>query len=239
MRRQLALLITTFMVLGARAHADAPATPPAFDAALAERLGADEHGMRHYVLVILKTGPTPLPKGDQRTEMFKGHFENMQRLAAAGKLVRGTARRGRRLARHVHLRRAGDRRGEGLDRHRSGDSKRRDDRGIPQALQLGGAHARQRDPRADPERDLLTASKRVKQRMSPRDQPDATTREIPEVRDAHGNAGRRQRRLSLTGGHQRGAIFSPGSNSYGPFHPGSFFSRSSQRVIAGYCVARS
>ena len=87
MRRQLALLITTFMVIGARAHADAPATPPAFDAALAERLGADEHGMRHYVLVILKTGPTPLPKGDQRTEMFKGHFANMQRLAAAGKLV--------------------------------------------------------------------------------------------------------------------------------------------------------
>ena len=63
------------------------AAAPAFDAALAERLGADEHGMRNYVLVILKTGPTPMPKGDKRTEMFKGHFANIQRLAAAGKLA--------------------------------------------------------------------------------------------------------------------------------------------------------
>lgn len=66
-----------------------PATQaaPAFDAALAARLGADERGMRNYVLVILKTGPTPLPKGDERNAMFKGHFANIQRLADAGKLA--------------------------------------------------------------------------------------------------------------------------------------------------------
>jgi uncharacterized protein YciI len=67
-------------------RADTPITPP-FDAALAQRLGADEHGMRHYVMVILKSGPTPMPKGDKRTEMFKGHFANIQRLAADGKLA--------------------------------------------------------------------------------------------------------------------------------------------------------
>lgn len=64
------------------------ATAPAdYDAALAEKLGADEHGMRRYVLVILKTGPTPLPKGEARDAMFRGHFENMSRLADEGKLV--------------------------------------------------------------------------------------------------------------------------------------------------------
>lgn len=60
---------------------------PAFDAALAERLGADQRGMRHYVLVILKTGPKRMPDGEQRNAMFTGHFANIQRLADEGKLA--------------------------------------------------------------------------------------------------------------------------------------------------------
>lgn len=63
------------------------APPPGYDAALATQTGADDYGMRNYVLVILKTGPTPLPKGEKRDEMFKGHFANMERLANAGKLA--------------------------------------------------------------------------------------------------------------------------------------------------------
>jgi uncharacterized protein YciI len=58
-----------------------------FDPALAQATGADERGMRGYVLVILKTGPTRVPDGPERNEMFKGHFANMSRLAAEGKLV--------------------------------------------------------------------------------------------------------------------------------------------------------
>jgi uncharacterized protein YciI len=57
------------------------------DVELARRLGADEHGMRQYVLVILKTGPTRVPDGDKRKAMFEGHFANMQRLSKEGKLV--------------------------------------------------------------------------------------------------------------------------------------------------------
>jgi uncharacterized protein YciI len=60
---------------------------PAYDRALATRLGADERGMRNYVLVILKTGPTPVPKGAKRDAMFAGHFANMERLSRDGKLV--------------------------------------------------------------------------------------------------------------------------------------------------------
>lgn len=62
-------------------------TPVGYDAALAQRLGADERGMRAYVLVILKTGPSRVPDGAERDAMFTGHFANMERLSKAGKLV--------------------------------------------------------------------------------------------------------------------------------------------------------
>lgn len=52
-----------------------------------ERPGADARGMRSYVLVILRTGPTRVPAGETRNAMFAGHFANIQRLADAGKLV--------------------------------------------------------------------------------------------------------------------------------------------------------
>jgi uncharacterized protein YciI len=69
--------------------AEAPVAPPApvHDAALAAKLGADENGMRAYVLVVLKTGPTRVADGEARDAMFAGHFANMGRLAKAGKLV--------------------------------------------------------------------------------------------------------------------------------------------------------
>jgi uncharacterized protein YciI len=63
------------------------ADSPAYDPNLAEKVGADERGMRKYVLVILKTGPKTMAAGPARDEMFKGHFANIERLAAAGKLA--------------------------------------------------------------------------------------------------------------------------------------------------------
>ena len=63
------------------------APPPEYDEALARSFGADEHGMRSYVLVILKTGLNRVPDGPEREEMFRGHFANMQRLSDEGKLA--------------------------------------------------------------------------------------------------------------------------------------------------------
>ena len=49
----------------------APPQPPAVpDPALARSLGADARGMRHYVMVILKTGPKRVPDGPARDAMF-------------------------------------------------------------------------------------------------------------------------------------------------------------------------
>ncbi len=65
----------------------APSDLAAYDPELAARLGADERGMRQYVLVILKTGPTPVTDPEARKAMFAGHFANMKRLSDEGKLV--------------------------------------------------------------------------------------------------------------------------------------------------------
>jgi len=57
------------------------------DRELAKSLGANENGMRSYVLVLLRTGPKRVPDGPQRDEMFKGHFANIERLGKEKKLV--------------------------------------------------------------------------------------------------------------------------------------------------------
>ena len=88
MRRIVPFALALPLFVSAALAGDPGAAPsPAYDEALAMAAGADEHGMRHYVLVILKTGPTPVPAGPQRDEMFRGHFANIQRLADEGKLV--------------------------------------------------------------------------------------------------------------------------------------------------------
>jgi uncharacterized protein YciI len=61
---------------------------PAFDAPLAKRLGADERGMKMYVMCILKTGPKDDDfKGKERSDIFAGHFANIKKLGDEGKLA--------------------------------------------------------------------------------------------------------------------------------------------------------
>lgn len=75
--------------LASCSHSGAQPAPsePSFDAALAERLGADERGMRQYVLVILRTGPYTPANQEERNTLFAGHFANMRQLSDEGKLV--------------------------------------------------------------------------------------------------------------------------------------------------------
>ena len=84
----LACLIALLAALSAQAQAQAqPPDEPAYDAARAQAWGSNQNGMRSYVFVLLKTGPTRMPDGPARDEMFKGHFANINRLAKEGMLV--------------------------------------------------------------------------------------------------------------------------------------------------------
>jgi uncharacterized protein YciI len=60
---------------------------PKYDKALAESLGGDEYGMKMYVLAILKTGTNKTDNKEILNELFKGHMENINRLADEGKLI--------------------------------------------------------------------------------------------------------------------------------------------------------
>ena len=54
-----------------------------FNQKLADSLGADQYGMKLYVLVILKTGKAQVAK-EKQAELFKGHMQNMGKLVVAG-----------------------------------------------------------------------------------------------------------------------------------------------------------
>jgi len=72
------------------ANAQTPQAPTpnlSYDAALAAKLGADERGMKMYVMCFLKTGPLKVDDAKKRSELMAGHFGMINRLAAEGKLV--------------------------------------------------------------------------------------------------------------------------------------------------------
>ena len=60
---------------------------PAYNKALADSLGADEYGMKMYVLVILKSGTNEMNDGAKKDSLFAGHLKNIGRLADLGKLA--------------------------------------------------------------------------------------------------------------------------------------------------------
>ncbi|QIL20813.1 YciI family protein [Thermomonas sp. HDW16] len=83
----LALLLASASPFAAAQDAAVTPAKPVFDAELAKKTGADDYGMRRYVLVILKTGPTRVDDAEERKAMFAGHMANIQRLAKEGKLA--------------------------------------------------------------------------------------------------------------------------------------------------------
>ena len=88
MRSSVVLVFLCLASLIALADQPGDAKVTSFDAELAKKLGADDRGMKSYVLCILKTGPKDAEvQGDARKEIFAGHFANIGRLADEGKLA--------------------------------------------------------------------------------------------------------------------------------------------------------
>lgn len=75
------------------APAEAPAATPdaatavAYDSLLAADLGADDYGMRTYVLALLKAGPNRGQDSAEAAALQRAHLANIQRMAEAGQLV--------------------------------------------------------------------------------------------------------------------------------------------------------
>lgn len=58
-----------------------------FDQALADSLGADDYGMKPYVMAFLKAGPNRDRSPEEAAALQRAHLDNITRLAEAGKLV--------------------------------------------------------------------------------------------------------------------------------------------------------
>jgi uncharacterized protein YciI len=81
---------TTFLLsffLFIAAITKAQTTNPNYDAELAKSLGADDYGMKPYVLVMLKTGENTTASKEETNQAFAGHMENIQRLVKEKKLI--------------------------------------------------------------------------------------------------------------------------------------------------------
>lgn len=88
--KNILVAVAVCFVLCSALFAQSEAKPDAvkYDEKLAKSLGADDLGMKTYVLCILKTGPKDRRiKGDARKALFAGHFLNINRLAEEGKLA--------------------------------------------------------------------------------------------------------------------------------------------------------
>ncbi len=58
-----------------------------YNEALANELGADQYGMRQYVMAFLKAGPNRDQDSTTAANLQRAHLDNIQRLADAGLLV--------------------------------------------------------------------------------------------------------------------------------------------------------
>jgi len=64
-----------------------PKDPKAFDPELAKEVGADEYGMKFYVMAFLKVGPNRNQDSAVAAQLQRAHLDNINRLAKVRKLV--------------------------------------------------------------------------------------------------------------------------------------------------------
>lgn len=88
-------LALTILLSACASKAAAPTTCPpttaaaakGFDAERAKRLGADEYGMKTYVIAFLYRGPNRPTDPEEAKKLMRAHLDNIGRLATDGKLM--------------------------------------------------------------------------------------------------------------------------------------------------------
>ncbi len=81
------ITLAFFIILISMIETLAQSVNPNYNDSLAKKLGADEFGMKKYILVILKTGENKTASKEESNEAFRGHMENMVKMVKEGKLV--------------------------------------------------------------------------------------------------------------------------------------------------------
>lgn len=82
MKKSLCLLL---MFVSCLTHAQV--VRETYDSALAKKLKADDYGMKNYVFVLLKPGSNTSVDKITEDSIFRGHMNNIMRLANDGSLV--------------------------------------------------------------------------------------------------------------------------------------------------------
>ena len=68
-------------------HSEKESTDTGYDAKLAAEIGADDYGMKQYVMAFLRRGPNRSEDSATVAELQRAHLNNIDRLAEEGKLV--------------------------------------------------------------------------------------------------------------------------------------------------------
>ncbi len=87
MTKNLLLLLLTFSSGFSIAQDKKENNNSYYDSALAKKLGADEYGMKKYVIAFLKAGNTKIDDPKESEKIQTAHLKNIIRLAEEGKLL--------------------------------------------------------------------------------------------------------------------------------------------------------
>lgn len=79
--------LALFIFLFSFSYTAAQIMNPNYDSTLAKKIGADDLGMKNYILVILRTGTANITDKAVRDSLFRGHFKNINQLADEGKMI--------------------------------------------------------------------------------------------------------------------------------------------------------
>lgn len=80
MKKTISILALVLCHFAGKAQSD-------YDEKLAKSLGADDYGMKKYVLAILKSGENKTTDKKITDSLFRGHMDNIIRLSNEGKLT--------------------------------------------------------------------------------------------------------------------------------------------------------
>jgi len=80
-------VILSLLAIGFVLKAQSKKPNNTYDESLAKKLGADEYGMKMYILVILKSGTNTSETKAKTDSLFAGHMANMGKMVEMKKLV--------------------------------------------------------------------------------------------------------------------------------------------------------